>query len=370
MSERRAKFWLMGLTALALGLLAAFVIVEGAVLLLFGEQVKFPRHVVEAPWGLRYNDPGSEYRHKSADGTWWFRINEQGMRDAREFAYEKSPGVTRIVSLGDSFTIGYEVDAEQTFSSALETNLLGAGHQVQVLNAGVSGFSNAEESLYLERELLKYDPDVVVISFYVNDLADNVRTGLFWMKDGEIEPAAETYVPAGALGNFLNSSWFFNLMSERSNSFAFLKERATYIVKAKMVRANEEALRAEASGQADVEAEKENSEGELAAAIFQRTYELLREREIAFIIQSIPAEINGALVDKFPAEFDREQPGVYFVSMRDELGRYIGDEQLYWHQSHYHWTPFSHAASARALGRVILKQQLLGAPPQPRSLAD
>lgn len=360
----------MGLAALLFGTLLAFAIVETAVLLLYGEQVKFPRHVVEAPWGLRYNDPGSEYRHKSPDGTWWFRINEQGMRDDRELGYEKPAGVTRIVSLGDSFTVGYEVDVEQTFSAVLETDLLGAGHEVQVLNAGVSGFSNAEESLYLERELLKYDPDIVIMSFYINDLTDNVRTGLFRMSSGKLEPAAERYVPAGGLGNFLNSSWFFNLMSERSNSFAFLKEQATYIIKAKMVQANEEALRAEAAGEAKPETEEDNAERELAAAIIQRTYELLRKRGIPFIVQSIPAEIDGALVDELPAELDFEQPGLYLVSMSDELQPQLGEEQLYWYQSHYHWTPFAHEASGRALARLILDQRLLGAPSEPAGLAE
>lgn len=361
------KPWLMGPVALAFGCIVAFAMVEGLVLLLFGEQVKFPRHVVEAPWGLRYNDPGSEYRHKSSDGTWQFRINQQGMRDDREFAHEKPAGVKRIVSLGDSYTIGYEVDADETFSAVLERELADAGYEVQVLNAGVSGFSNAEEALYLERELLRYDPDVVVLSFFINDLTDNVRTGLFRLKDGRLEEAAETYVPAGGLGNFLNSSWLFNLLSERSNSFAFLKEQATYIVRAEMVRANEENLLQDqqlGSGQvratdatgngSEPGAEEPDPKRVLAGAILQRMYEQLRERGIPFVIQSIPTEVPGDLVESFPkGEFDLDQPGLYFLSMRDDLLPHVGEQQLYWQQSHYHWTPFTHDKSGRALAASI-----------------
>ncbi|MEZ4290376.1 MAG: hypothetical protein R3E53_07505 [Myxococcota bacterium] len=51
----------------------------------------------------------------------------------------------------------------------LEQELRRAGLQVEVLNAGVSGYSNAEALLYLERELLKYDPDLVLLSFFAND---------------------------------------------------------------------------------------------------------------------------------------------------------------------------------------------------------
>ena len=365
------KSWLMGFAALVLGCIVAFAIVEGLVLLVYGEQVKFPRHVVEAPWGLRYNDPGSEYRHKSADGTWHFRINQEGMRDDREFSYDKPSGVKRIISLGDSFTIGYEVNVDQTFSAVLERQLREAGYHVQVLNTGVSGFSNAEEALYLERELLKYHPDVVVLSYFINDLTDNVRTGLFRLNDGRLEEAAQSYVPAGRLGNFLNRSWFFNLLSERSNAFAFIKERATSIVKAEMVRANEENLANDQSAGSEREGaspgaaagsgtEDHDPERELAAAILQRTYELLRDRGIPFIIQSIPTEVPRDLVESFPTDdFNLQQPGVYFLSMRNVLLPYVGKEPLYWHRSHFHWTPFSHDKSGRALARLIIENQLI-----------
>jgi len=365
----------MALTALALGSLVALAVLEGTVLLLYGEQAKFPRHVVEAPWGLRYNDPGSDYRHRSADGSWRFHINQQGMRDDRNFDYEKPPGVKRIISLGDSFTIGYEVDVDQTFSMVLEKQLEDAGYEVQVLNAGVSGFSTAEEALYLERELLKYEPDIVVLSYFINDLTDNVRTGLFRLKDGRLETAAQTYVPAGGLGNFLNSSWFFNLLSERSNAFAFIKERATSIVKAEIVRANEENLLddqqsgSKSRGATDAgdtapkpKADEPDPERALAAAILQRTCELLRARGIPLVIQSIPTEVGEDLVESFPSEeFDLKQPGVYFLSMRDELLPHVGQEPLYRRQSHFHWTPFAHDKSGRALASLILGARLLSA---------
>ena len=43
------------LAAIGISLLLSIALLEGIVLLAFGEQAKFPRHVVEAPWGLRYN---------------------------------------------------------------------------------------------------------------------------------------------------------------------------------------------------------------------------------------------------------------------------------------------------------------------------
>jgi len=39
--------------------------------------------------------------------------------------------------------------------------------------------------------------------------------------------------------------------------------------------------------------------------------------------------------------------------MREELMPYVGKDQLYWQQSHYHWTPFAHDKSGRALAALI-----------------
>ncbi len=57
---RRWIRWLLKrLLALFLGLLVAGFLSEICVRVFLGRQVKFPRRVVEAPWGLRYNQPNS-----------------------------------------------------------------------------------------------------------------------------------------------------------------------------------------------------------------------------------------------------------------------------------------------------------------------
>lgn len=65
----RSATWWPKVVALGVGTLVSLLLAEIVVLLVAGEQPKFPRHVVRAPWGLRYNDPGSSYRNQSADMT-------------------------------------------------------------------------------------------------------------------------------------------------------------------------------------------------------------------------------------------------------------------------------------------------------------
>jgi len=338
------------------------------VLLLFGEQVKFPRHVVGAPFGIRINEPGAIYRHKSADVNVWFRINDEGMRADRDYPRAKPVGIQRIVSLGDSFTVGYEVEVDETFSSVLENRLRAAGRSVEVLNAGVSGFGTAEECVYLERDLFAYSPDLVLVSFYQNDLVDDVRSDLFRLESGRLVAGSETYVPGGRLGDFLNRNALLNFLSGYSNAFAMIKETATRVAKQALVDRNL-AQQAHAtghdSGGGDAEAGQERA---LSAAIFERIYRDCRERRIPLVIQSIPtpnANHDPTDLDEvFPfAEFDVKRDGLSFLAAKSVLTPYLGRGlPLYNEHSHQHWTPLAHRLSGEALTKLILAAGLLDHP--------
>jgi hypothetical protein len=357
----RARGWLGNLAAALLGLVVAGVLLEVLVVLIKGEQPKFPRRVVAAPWGLRYNQPGAEYRHKSADGTFYFRINRQGMRADRDYGYEKPPGVRRILSLGDSFTIGFEVEVEECFSSVLERQLHQAGELLEVLNAGVSGFSTAEAFLYLQRELIKYDPDVVLLSYFENDLSDNARANLFRLENGTLVQSGETYLPVGRVADLMNENRLLNILSERSNAFVYLKEGLTDLLKSRMVLANQRKAEAPAEG-ATTPNTAAASQEQLTAAIVNRMYLYLREREIPFVVHSIPtmAWDRNALVETFPSRFvDWRQPGLYFVPSKEVLDPFVGKQLLVRQRSHFHWTPFSHEVAGKNLAKVVLERKLL-----------
>jgi len=362
---RRSIF---ALVAVLIGIAIAAGIAELGVLVVFGEQVKFPRHVVGAPFGVRINEPGAVYRHKSADVNVWFRINGQGMRADRDYPRAKPPGVRRIVSLGDSFTVGYEVEGEETFSSVLEKQLRGAGRPAEVLNAGVSGFGTAEEAAYLERELFGYSPDLVLVSFYQNDLVDDVRSDLFRLEDGKLVPGSERYVPGGKLGDFLNRNPILNWLSGYSNAFAMIKETANRIVKNEVVKHNLAQVAHASGSESDAGDTQAAQERALSAALFERIYADCRERGIPLVIQSIPLpNANHApteLVEGFPlADFDVQRPGLVFFPARSVLEPYVGRELLYYERSHQHWTPLAHRLSGEALAVRILDANLLNGAP-------
>lgn len=99
-------------------------------------------------------------------------INSLGFRGP-EVEPVKPPGTTRVLGLGDSFTFGEGVRDEDTFLRRLERSFNAKGQQAgrryEFLNTGVQGYNTRDEVLYFERLWIKLDPDVVLISFYLND---------------------------------------------------------------------------------------------------------------------------------------------------------------------------------------------------------
>ncbi len=105
----------------------------------------------------------------------YVRINSRGLRD-REIPYERTPGVRRVLLLGDSMTAGMQVPLERTFAKVAEAQLGQRGQAWEVINAGVNAFGTDNELLFYRLEARKYQPDVVVLVVYLaNDVYNNSR---------------------------------------------------------------------------------------------------------------------------------------------------------------------------------------------------
>lgn len=176
--KRRLREALPGLlmAAVSLGLCAA-VIEAGA------------RFVVEQRKGRPLTGHGSISRYhpslgwdKPPGAEMWLRrpeyevllkINSRGLRGP-ERDYEKPVGTRRVLLLGDSFAEGYTVSEEATIRAVLERllNESGCGRH-EVINAGIAAYSTDQEYLFFASEAHKYQPDLVVLLFFHNDLYFN-----------------------------------------------------------------------------------------------------------------------------------------------------------------------------------------------------
>ena len=135
---------------------------------------------------LRDDELGWRLRPQ-AEGSWGgvvVKINGKGLRGP-ELPYAKPADRFRILYLGDSVTFGFRLARdEQTFPYQVEAILEERLKQeIETVNAGVGGYSPWQEYGYFAREGLKYDPDLVVVSFVLNDVTEKfelLRYGGTW----------------------------------------------------------------------------------------------------------------------------------------------------------------------------------------------
>lgn len=101
------------------------------------------------------------------------RINAMGFRD-RDFAIPKPKGVQRIAIMGDSVTLGLEVSTDKTFAKLLEKKLHAEGRtNIEVMNCGTSGYGTGQEYLMYINKVVKFQPDMVIVSYHLGDSDDN-----------------------------------------------------------------------------------------------------------------------------------------------------------------------------------------------------
>jgi lysophospholipase L1-like esterase len=94
------------------------------------------------------------------------RTNFDGFRDD-DTPVERSAS-RRIVFLGDSLTLGWGVRKEETFEHRLEARL-SEREPTEILNLGVGNYNTTQEvNLFIDKGA-KYDPDQVVLFYFIND---------------------------------------------------------------------------------------------------------------------------------------------------------------------------------------------------------
>lgn len=140
-----------------------------------------------------------------------FETNAKGLRD-RDFAYDKDPSQLRILMLGDSLTVGWGVAATEVFSKRLERLYADAGKPVEIINTGVGNYNTVQEVEFFLTEGYKYNPDVVVLNYFVNDA----------------EPVPASRPPGFLQKNCMSCAYFLGRIDTFLRSLSPAKEWTSY----------------------------------------------------------------------------------------------------------------------------------------------
>jgi len=155
--RRRRRRWgrriVAGLVGTALALVGAELVVRAVWPLPLNAIARGTVRLSEDPRVLYELDP-SHAEH-----------NSLGLRGP-EVAVQPAPGVRRVLVLGDSIAYGMGVATNETLAARLEERL---GDSVEVLNAGVPGWSILQEAAWFEARGARLEPDGVLLVVCLND---------------------------------------------------------------------------------------------------------------------------------------------------------------------------------------------------------
>ena len=356
--QSRGKEFLKSILLLTLVSVVMLLICEAAVRFIYGESTSLtPRYHTSSTYGdvtLRRIRSNMSFTHKTPDGSWKFKTNEQGFRNYEDFAYEKPVDTVRIVAIGDSHTQGYECQQEYTYSATIERYLKNKGVNAQVMNTGVSGFSTAEALLLLEHDLVNYSPDFVVLGFFANDFEDNLKSGLFSLDDqGELIQQKTEHIPGVMIQDFIYAIPGVQWLGENSYFYSVLFNFTWDHFKALLARTARKQIPTELA----VPTRNNSSEYELrlAAQLIRRIHKTADRIGAQFIFLDIPRaveknntapSVTEELLVKLSDDFD------YFVSSKT-LNRYQGVAPFHVPNGGRHITEFTHTILGTEVAEYI-----------------
>jgi hypothetical protein len=103
------------------------------------------------------------------ESAYEFSCNKEGLRD-RDHNIVKEKDEYRIICLGNSWTEGIGTPGDSTWPRLLEDKLrISSKKKISVFNAGKSGSDPFFEYMLLKKRMLKYHPDLVILSLVPSD---------------------------------------------------------------------------------------------------------------------------------------------------------------------------------------------------------
>ena len=298
------------------------------------------------------HEPGQEGIFETPQFRTVVRINENGLRD-RPHSYERKNDVERILVLGDSFAWGYGVEESERFSQLLEKSL-----DVEVINAGVSGYSTDQELLWYRNEGIKYETDLVILVLAGNDVGDNDRQLVstiyykpkFVIEEGQLVPTGYPVPKTSPQGRFIYS------LSQRSALAYFLVQRYFDLLSLyRQIKVDSDPANSPGSG---ISAKSEPFK--LTKALIDEMRNIAESRNAKFIIVTTDRWWNNPSGGTYKDLVTTMQGEGFLVLDVESMPGFDPEEMLIPDDSH--WNQSGHEFVAEKIKAFIKTHQLLSRP--------
>jgi len=138
-------------------------------------------------------------------------VNSFGLR-GEDIQLNKDEGTFRVICLGGSPTFGWGVDYKDTYPYQLQELLrekYGSKKSIEVINAGNIGYSSYQGVEFLKKDVLKFSPDLITVSYVINDVDKHRFYRSNGKSDKELFSKNKVLV---VIENFLDESNIFKLL--------------------------------------------------------------------------------------------------------------------------------------------------------------
>ena len=269
----------------------------------------------------------------------------------------------RILGLGDSFTLGYEVDVEDTYLYQLEEKLNEGGTtNFEVINLAVSGFGTAEELITLMYEGFKYSPDLVLLGYFGNDIKNNITSNLFSLKNDTLQRESLTYLPAVAIRKRFYSIPGYRYLAENSQLLNILRNEISYRIheglyhrirniKAAGLEVGSKMMRVGADSAIALYEET------LTARLLDEIYKECEQRSIPSLVLNIPVTMSTSkeVSSNIPIHLMHFADNIIFIDAKNIIAPYHGKVEINWEKWHGHWRPWVHHLVPAVLADTVMK---------------
>lgn len=354
-SQRRG--WLRKLAFSGIATLLLLLVVEGAFSVLFSvwtvarEEPWLPhycRHDPDLGW---MNIPSHRVEDMYGPGK-HYTTNARAFRALREYDEKPPAGKYRIVCLGDSFTLGYGVDDDESLVARMEQS----SPELEVVNMGLGGFGLDQDYLWYKRDGVDLESDALIFAVIVDDFARVTEDSFL----GYQKPLLRAVDGALQIENVPVPDWGSGPTGRRLGRLAELLGigRALLTVRDELAGAPQQAFAAEVPGSA-------LPGTDVAALVFDDLHRLSRERGQHFVLVYLPCKGLGTEEPTpYTAWLARhaEQRGIPFVDLTAVLAELPPWDVAACFGPHRHYTVKGNELMAGAL-LAALRALLPDVPP-------
>ena len=266
--------------------------------------------------------------------------NSEGFRDVGH-SVRKPPQTYRILGLGDSYLWGEGVKREDICLTKLGS-LLGdasSGMAIETINMGMSQFNTLDERGVLKYAGLKYDPDLVIVHFVLNDVVVN------WHKGPKVEFFKDYRAIYESPDTLSRYSQLWSWARQR-----FLREiRGRHYIQ-----------------QCISSFSSESDDWRLCRDALKDIQNICADRQIGLLVVIFPFfhELDG----NYPFQPIHDvvhtycvDQGIDVLDLRDDFRQFNGPE-LWVHPTDQHPNEIAHDITARAVAKYLINQSKLFAP--------